>query len=49
LFAVAIAIAPPDPPSPMMTETFGAPSARQASVERAIASAYPRSSASMPG
>ena len=42
-------MAPPEPPSPMTSATFGAPSARQASVERAMASAWPRSSASMPG
>jgi acetyl-CoA carboxylase carboxyl transferase subunit alpha len=31
------------------TATLGTPSAKQASVERAMASAWPRSSASMPG
>src|SRR6516225_5472777 len=43
--AVAMAIAPPEPPSPRMTATFGTPRERQVSVERAIASAWPRSSA----
>ena len=47
--SVASAMAPPEPPSPITTATFGTPSARQASVERAMASAWPRSSASMPG
>ena len=47
--ATASATAPPDPPSPMMVETSGTFTFRQASVERAMASACPRSSASMPG
>ena len=47
--AVAMAIAPPEPPSPMMSAMFGVPRAMQASVERAMASAWPRSSAPMPG
>ena len=46
---LAIATAPPDPPSPMTTATLGTPSDRQQSVERAMASAWPRSSAPMPG
>ena len=49
LFAVAMATAPPEPPSPITTATLGTPSERQASVERAIASAWPRASASTPG
>ena len=44
-----VATAPPEPPSPITTATFGVPSARQASVERAMASAWPRSSAPIPG
>ena len=44
---VAIATAPPEPPSPTTTATLGTPSDRQASVERAMASACPRSSASI--
>ena len=47
--AVAMATAPPEPPSPMMTETIGTPRPKQQSVERAMASAWPRSSAPMPG
>src|SRR5918911_234738 len=47
-FAVAIAMAPPEPPSPMMTATFGTPRLRQRSVARAMASACPRSSAPTP-
>jgi len=47
--AVVIAIAPPDMPSPVTIATLGTPNDRQASVERAIASAWPRSSAPMPG
>ena len=37
------------PPSPMIVATLGTPMRRQASVERAMASAWPRSSAPMPG
>src|SRR5947208_2736340 len=44
-----MAMAPPDMPSPVTIATLGTPSDRQASVERAIASAWPRSSAPMPG
>jgi hypothetical protein len=44
-----MAIAPPDMPSPVMTATLGTPSCKQTSVDRAIASAWPRSSAPMPG
>ena len=44
--AVAIATAPPEPPSPTMTEIIGTFRARHCSVERAMASACPRSSAS---
>ena len=47
--AVAIATAPPDPPSPVITAISGTPSDKQRSVERAMASACPRSSAPMPG
>ena len=39
LASAAMAMAPPDPPSPTITATFGTPSDRHASVERAIASA----------
>ena len=42
-------MAPPDPPSPMMVATKGTGASRQASIDRAIASACPRASASMPG
>ena len=38
-------MAPPEPPSPMITEIIGTVSERQQSVERAMASAWPRSSA----
>src|SRR6266540_2440682 len=44
-----MAIAPPEPPSPIMTAMFGTPRSRLASVERAMASAWPRSSAPMLG
>jgi hypothetical protein len=44
-----MAMAPPDMPSPVMIATLGTPSERHVSVERAIASATPRSSAPMPG
>ena len=47
--AVAKATAPPEPPSPMTTETSGTPMPQAFSVERAIASAWPRSSAPLPG
>src|SRR3546814_10750221 len=47
--AAASAIAPPEPPSPTTAAIMGTPSDRHASVERAIASAWPRSSASTPG
>ena len=47
--AVAKATAPPEPPSPMMTETSGTPIRRHFSVARAIASDWPRSSAPLPG
>src|SRR5216683_340724 len=40
--AVAIAIAPPEPPSPRINATLGTPRLRQVSVERAMASARPR-------
>ena len=45
----ASAMAPPEPPSPMIVATIGTGASRQASIERAIASAWPRASASMPG
>ena len=45
----AIASAPPEPPSPITTPTFGTPIERHVSIERAMASAWPRSSASTPG
>ena len=48
-FAVASAIAPPDPPSPMMTLMIGTRTWRQASMQAAMASDWPRSSAPMPG
>ena len=44
-----MAMAPPEPPSPTIAATSGTPSARHCSVERAIASAWPRSSAWTPG
>ena len=47
-FAVAIAMAPPEPPSPTIT-AISARRDQAASVERAMASACPRSSAPMPG
>ncbi len=47
--AVAMATAPPDPPSPITTVMIGTPTSRHLSVERAMASACPRSSAPMPG
>jgi len=40
---------PPEPPSPRITADIRTPRVRQAWVERAIASAWPRSSAPMPG
>ena len=45
----AIASAPPDPPSPVMTTTIGVRSRLISPIERAIASAIPRSSDSGPG
>ena len=49
LFAAASATAPPEPPSPTITETIGAPRERHFWVQVAIASACPRSSAPRPG
>ena len=49
LSAEAIASAPPEPPSPITTLTSGTPIARQVSIDDAIASAWPRASASRPG
>ena len=46
---VAIAMAPPEPPSPMTTDTIGTLAFRHISVDRAMASAWPRSSAPTPG
>ena len=43
------AIAPPDPPSPIMTEIFGTLSDMQHSIECAIADAWPLCSAPIPG
>ena len=45
----AIASAPPEPPSPVMTVTIGVRSRVISAIERAIASAMPRSSDSAPG
>ena len=42
-------MAPPEPPSPVITATMGTPSIRPFSVERAMASATPRSSEATPG
>ena len=42
-------MAPPEPPSPITVATIGTGASRHASIERAIASAWPRASASMPG
>ena len=44
-----MASAPPEPPSPMTMESTGTRSAAISSRQAAIASAWPRSSASMPG
>jgi hypothetical protein len=44
-----MAMAPPEPPSPMIREMFGTFRLRHFEVERAMASACPRSSAPMPG
>jgi hypothetical protein len=44
-----MATAPPEPPSPITTAISGTPMRRQQSVDRAIASAWPRSSAPIPG
>ena len=43
------AIAPPDPPSPIITEIVGTVSSMQHSIDLAIASACPLSSAPTPG
>ena len=45
----AMASAPPEPPSPVMTVTIGVRSRVISAIERAIASAMPRSSDSGPG
>ena len=45
----AIASAPPEPPSPVMTVTIGVRRRLISPIERAIASAMPRSSESGPG
>src|SRR5579883_952611 len=42
-------IAPPEPPSPRITAILGTSSKSELSVARAMASAWPRSSASTPG
>jgi hypothetical protein len=47
--ATAIASAPPEPPSPVITVTIGVRSRLISPIERAIASAMPRSSDSAPG
>ena len=49
LFADAKAIAPPDPPSPMIIEIIGTFNDMQQSIELAIASACPLCSAPIPG
>ena len=49
LFAVANATAPPEPPSPIITEISGTLSCKHFSVDRAMASDCPRSSAPFPG
>ena len=43
------AIAPPDPPSPMIIEIVGTVNSIQHSIDFAIASAWPLSSAPTPG
>ena len=48
-FAVAKATAPPEPPSPIMTDMKGTSKFKHCSVDRAIASACPLSSAHFPG
>ena len=47
--AEVIAMAPPEPPSPITTEMNGTRRPRLTSMARAIASAWPRASASTPG
>jgi hypothetical protein len=47
--ATAIASAPPEPPSPVITVTIGVSRRLMSPIERAIASAIPRSSDSAPG
>ena len=49
LFDEAIAIAPPEPPSPIIIAIVGTLSSIQHSIDFAIASACPRSSAPTPG
>jgi len=49
LFEDASAIAPPDPPSPIIIEMFGTFRDMQHSIEFAIAVAWPLCSAPMPG
>ena len=49
LFEVAKAIAPPEPPSPITTDMIGCEIDRQHSIDLAMASAWPRSSAPFPG
>ena len=45
----AKAIAPPDPPSPIIIEIVGTPNDKEHSIDFAIASAWPLSSAPTPG
>ena len=47
--ATAMASAPPEPPSPVMTARIGVRSLLMSPIERAIDSAIPRSSDSGPG
>ena len=49
MFDVARAIAPPEPPSPIIIEIVGTFKDKQQSIEEAIASACPLSSAPFPG
>ena len=49
LLAAAKAMAPPEPHSPIIIDTTGTPNDNVQSVERAIASDCPRSSAPTPG
>ena len=49
LFDDANAIAPPDPPSPIIIEILGTSKFIQCSIDLAIASAWPLSSAPTPG